>query len=83
MIDYSNIFVDFPEYSYFKDLAGHEKIQYLNSIPFSFNPDKPLFSKQNKPKKISLILHEMSLAFNLRQIEEGGFFVIFGKKAKI
>ena len=32
MIDYSNIFVDFPEYSYFKDLAGHEKIQYLIEI---------------------------------------------------
>ena len=32
MIDPSNIFVDFPEYSYFKELAGYEKIQYLIEI---------------------------------------------------
>ena len=32
MINFNDIYVDFPEYSYFKELSGSDKIEYLIEI---------------------------------------------------
>jgi len=55
-------------------------IEYISSIPFDkFDKDKNIFNCKNKNHKF-LKLKEISLIFSLRQINEGGFFVIIGKK---
>ncbi len=55
-------------------------IEYLNSIPFDFNFNNKLFSKQKRKSKYKIFFDELSLITNLRQIYEGGFFVMIGKK---
>ena len=55
-------------------------IEYISSIPFDkFDKDKNIFNCKNKNHKF-LKLKEISLIFSLSQINEGGFFVIIGKK---
>ena len=57
-----------------------ENIEFLSSIPFDFNPENKLFQKKESKNRFEIFLNEISLAFNLRQIDEGGFFVMIGKK---
>ena len=57
-----------------------ENIEFLSSIPFDFNPENKLFHKREAKNRFEIFLNEISLAFNLRQISEGGFFVMIGKK---
>ena len=62
--------------NWFKD----ENIEFLSSIPFDFNPENKLFQKREAKNRFEIFLNEISLAFNLKQISEGGFFVMIGKK---
>ena len=62
--------------NWFKD----ENIEFLNSIPFNFDHENKLFQKTESKKRFEIFLNEISLPFNLRQINEGGFFVMIGKK---
>tara|TARA_B100000809_G_scaffold161517_1_gene158820 strand:- start:127 stop:1068 length:942 start_codon:yes stop_codon:yes gene_type:complete len=62
--------------NWFKD----ENIEFLSSIPFDFNPENKLFQKREAKNRFEIFLKEISLAFNLKQISEGGFFVMIGKK---
>lgn len=55
-------------------------IDYLSSIPFDFYPDEKLFSKKILKSSFEYFLEEFLLTFNLRQIYEGGFFIVIGKK---
>ena len=57
-----------------------ENIEFLSSIPFDFNPENKLFQKKEAKNRFEIFLNEISLAFNLRQIDKGGFFVMIGKK---
>ena len=57
-------------------------IQYLSSLPINFNPDDKLFEKKEMKNNFNLFIAEFFQTFNLRQIYEGGFFVIIGKKIK-
>ena len=54
-------------------------IKYLSSIPFDFSHEEKLFIKKNENTS-NLFLKEISQAFSPRQIYEGGFFVVIGKK---
>ena len=58
----------------------NENIEFLSSIPFDFNPKNKLFQKREAKNRFEIFLNEISLAFNLQQISEGGFFVMIGKK---
>ena len=42
--------------------------------------DNKLISKQKVRGKYFMVLNELSLMINLAQINEGGFFVMIGKK---
>ena len=57
-----------------------ENIEFLSSIPFDFNPENKLFQKREAKNRFEIFLNEISLAFNLKQISDGGFFVMIGKK---
>lgn len=57
-----------------------ENIEFLSSVPFDFSPENKLFQKREAKNRFEIFLNEISLAFNLRQISEGGFFVMIGKK---
>lgn len=59
---------------------NQNNIEYLNSIPFNFRMDNKLISKQKVRGKYFMVLNELSLMINLAQINEGGFFVMIGKK---
>ena len=53
-------------------------VEFLNLIPHYNIQDQSLFKKNKKPK-ISF-LDDLLMAFNVTQIEEGGFFIIIGRK---
>ena len=55
------------------------KIEYISSIPFDFSVSDHLFKKKIINKS-ELFFSEILLAFNLRQIYGGGFFVTIGRK---
>jgi len=57
-----------------------ENIEFLSSIPFDFNPENKLFQKREAKNRFEIFLNEISSAFNSKQINEGGFFVMIGKK---
>lgn len=60
--------------SWFED----NNVEFINLIPhYSIERDR-LFKKNKKPK-ISII-EDLSMALDSKQIQEGGFFVIIGKK---
>ena len=62
------------------DWFNQNNIEFVNSIPFNFEVNDRLFSKKEKISKPEIFLKELSLIFNLRQIYEGGFFVMIGRK---
>ena len=53
-------------------------VEFLNLIPHYNIQDQSLFKKNKKPK-ISF-LDDLLMAFNVTQIQEGGFFIIIGRK---
>ncbi len=55
-------------------------IEYLSSIPFDFVPSEKLFSKKKLRSSFEYFIEEFLLTFNSRQIYEGGFFIVVGKK---
>ena len=64
--------------NWFKD----ENIEFLSSIPFDFNNEKKLFKKRKAKNNFEIFFDEISLVLNSRQISEGGFFVMIGRKIK-
>ena len=58
------------------------KIEFINSIPFNFNMNDKIFYKKAILNRSELFIKEFSLMFNPRQIYEGGFFVMIGRKLK-
>ena len=59
----------------------HSGLQYVNSIPFSFDETQGLFSIKDLPRRKELFIREAMLAFDLQQMKEGGFFIFVAKKA--
>ncbi len=55
-----------------------EKVEFLNLIPHCDDIKNPLFQKRDQP--ILSKINEILLMFNRTQIQEGGFFVMIGKK---
>ena len=55
-----------------------EGVEFVNLIPHSDDISKPLFQTREEPK-LSFI-NEFLMLFNMNQIQEGGFFVIIGRK---
>jgi len=55
-------------------------IEFLSSIPFNYTNDAKLFEKKEKQSNLNLFFDEIFQAFSYRQIKEGGFFIIIGKK---
>lgn len=62
------------------DWFKENKIEYISSIPFDFDVNKKIFEKKNISNKLSYFIKEFSMIFDLRQIYEGGFFVMIGRK---
>ena len=59
------------------------KLEYVNSIPFNREGIRYLFQKQKKPHGLILKMQEVSLALDLSQIKEGGFFIFVSRKPSI
>ncbi|MDB4861073.1 class I SAM-dependent methyltransferase [Alphaproteobacteria bacterium] len=59
---------------------NENNIEYINSIPFTFDLNDEIFKQKSILNSSDVIFKEFSLMFNLRQIYEGGFFVMIGKK---
>ena len=55
-------------------------IEFINSIPFNFNLKDKITIKKPILSKYEILLKEFFLMFDSRQIYEGGFFVMIGKK---
>ena len=54
-------------------------VEFISSIPFnSFSSNSNIFEKKGNIR--NLFIKEISMAFSLSQIKEGGFFIIIGKK---
>lgn len=58
-----------------------EKVEFLNLIPHLDDASFPLFQPREKPKLSKL--NEFLMMFDRNQIQEGGFFVIIGRKKQI
>jgi SAM-dependent methyltransferase len=57
-------------------------IEFINSLPFTFDVNEKIFKKKSILSKSEIFFKEFCLMFDLRQIYEGGFFVMIGKKNK-
>ena len=72
--------LDMNEINWFKK----NNIEFINSIPFNFNDNDndndKIFDKKSILNKNELFFKEISLMFDHRQIYEGGFFIMIGKK---
>jgi len=55
-----------------------ENVEFLNLLPHCDDINKPIFNKNKKPKLSKF--REILMVFDKNQIEEGGFFVMIGKK---
>jgi ubiquinone/menaquinone biosynthesis C-methylase UbiE len=62
------------------DWFKENKIEYISSIPFDFDANTKIFEKKNISNKLSYFIKEFSMIFDSRQIYEGGFFVMIGRK---
>ena len=59
---------------------SENNIEFLNSIPFNYDPNEKLLIKKKISNKFKVNLQEFFLIFDLRQILEGGFFIMIGRK---
>ena len=69
-----------------KEILGwfdENKIDFINSLPFNYKDTDKIFEKQKRPSSAELFCSEPLLAFNIRQIREGGFFIAVGKKQNL
>ncbi len=57
-----------------------EGVEFLNLIPHCDDIDIPIFKRRQKPSLSKI--NEILMMFNRKQIQEGGFFVIIGRKKK-
>ena len=58
-------------------------IEFVSSIPFSYSNnllENNLFDKRNKSGKLEILYKEILQSISYRQIKEGGFFIMIGKK---
>jgi len=55
-----------------------EGVEFVNLIPHVDDVNKPIFKKRDKPKLSPI--NDFLMLFNRNQIQEGGFFVIVGRK---
>jgi SAM-dependent methyltransferase len=62
--------------SWFKE----SDIDYISSVPFDFESNVNLLKKRNKSSKYLLMIKEQIQLFNLKNLKEGGFFIVIGKK---
>jgi ubiquinone/menaquinone biosynthesis C-methylase UbiE len=58
-------------------------IEFTNSLPFNFEINERLFDQKPILSKSEILLKEYAMTFNLRQIYEGGFFIMIGKKNEV
>ena len=61
-------------------ISKENDIEFINSIPFNFNLNDKITKKKPILNKYEVLLKEFFLMFDSRQIYEGGFFVMIGKK---
>ena len=67
----------------FSEILGWFKknnLDFVSSIPFNFNINKPLLEPKKISSKTEIFFQEMSQMFSLSQIDEGGFFIMIGRK---
>jgi len=57
-----------------------ENIEFLSSVPFDEYKENKIFKKNKIQNKFKIFKKEILLPLNLKQIEEGGFFIMIGKK---
>ena len=62
--------------SWFKE----SDIDYISSVLFDFESNVNLLKKRNKSSKYLLMIKEQIQLFNLKNLKEGGFFIVIGKK---
>ena len=59
-------------------------IEFVSSIPFSFPGNslvgQKLFEKNKNNSKLEIFFSEITQSFSSQQIEEGGFFIMIGRK---
>ncbi len=55
-----------------------EGVEFVNLIPHSDETSIPLLKKREKPRLSKL--KELLMLFERNQIQEGGFFVMIGRK---
>lgn len=55
-------------------------VEFLNLIPHCDDIEMPIFKHRQKPSLSKI--NEILMMFNRKQIQEGGFFVMIGKKQK-
>ncbi len=55
-------------------------IEFVSSIPFNFDVNEEIFKQKPILSKSEILFREYAMMFNLRQIYEGGFFIMIGKK---
>ena len=67
-------------FSEVKEWFYEEKIEILNCIPIFNNENENIFEKKRFPNKLEVFTSEISQIFSSTQINEGGFFIIIGKK---
>lgn len=77
---YYNPFETKHTYNEVLNWFNENNIEYINSIPFTFDLNDEIFKKKSILNSSEVIFREFSLIFNLRQIYEGGFFIMIGKK---
>ena len=68
-------------YSEILNWFNSENIEFLSSIPFDEDDENQIFKKHKIQNKFEILPEELSLALNLQQIQEGGFFIMIGKKS--
>jgi len=64
------------------DWFRENNVEFVNSIPFTYTHKSNLLSKEKIPQNWDLIFKELILSLNRTQIQEGGFFIMIGKKLK-
>jgi len=55
-------------------------IEFVSSIPFNFDISDNIFDQKPILSKSEILFREYSMMFNSRQVYEGGFFIMIGKK---
>ncbi len=57
--------------------------EYISSIPFDFSYKEKILEKKLKPSNSKLSIKEKLEMFNFKNLTEGGFFIVIGRKKNI